>query len=161
MIPEEHIPFFITEQLFVLDDSDTSEKPSVEKPSEQGQPAVEEAPQPTAATKVEEPEVLQADIIVVCDKYTPAEKELLSKILGAVKVDINDVLLIEGQPIQTLVYERLIVFGDLSVAETGPERYAAASDKKWLRASTLSELSASQEEKMKLWNALKSWFGIS
>ncbi len=156
MIPEEHIPFFITEQLFVLDDSSASETPSVEE-----QPAVEEAPQPPAVTKVEEPEVLQADIIVVCDKYSPAEKELLSKILGAVKVDINEVLLIEGQPIQALTYERLIVFGDLSVPDTGPERYAADSGTKWLRAGSLSELSASQEEKMKLWNALKSWFGIS
>ncbi|MEM9327871.1 MAG: DNA polymerase III subunit psi [Bacteroidota bacterium] len=107
-----------------------------------------------------EPSIIKHDIIVVCDSWSAAEKELLGKILSAVRVDIKDVLLIEEIPNQPMEYERLLIFGDQSLHSADGELYLPSKDNRSLRSKSLTVLSQSQEEKMKLWAALKKWFNL-
>ena len=134
----------------------------LDEPQQTAQPATEKE-EPLISEEESAPyeaPALQSEMIVVCDHFSEADKALLSKILAAVKVDMNDVAMVEGAPQQALECRRLLVFGDLQVPETGKELYAATPEAKWLRATSLRQLAASQEEKMKLWSALKTWFGL-
>ena len=156
MIPEEHLPFFITEQLYILDDDQPVAPPATPEPASEPQDPVNVASEP-------EPEIVQtleSEVIVIHEPCSAEEMELLKKILSAVKVNLDQVLMIEGEPSNPLKYQRLIIFGQITAESAGNALYDT-SNSSWLRSANLSTLAQSQEEKMKLWNALKTWFGFA
>ena len=156
MIPEEHLPFFITEQLYILDDDQPVAPPATPEPASTPQDPVNVASEP-------EPEIVQtleSEVIVIHEPCSAEEMELLKKILSAVKVNLDQVLMIEGEPSNPLKYRRLIIFGQITSESAGNALYDTGNSS-WLRSANLSTLAQSQEEKMRLWNALKTWFGFA
>lgn len=167
---DAHLKLFLTEDLYLLpnDQKQLIDSPKAEPSSP---PVIEEEtipkPEPeisTPATTEQSPvqeEIIKYPVIVVSEALSTEEKDLMDKILMAVNVKPNQVHHIVGQPQSSLSYDKLIVFGDFEIEGVDSEYYnIARTTQMSLRARPLSSVNGSREEKTKLWNSLKTWFGL-
>ena len=169
-----YLPLFITEEVYILkEDSVTEEKP---------QEVVQEQPiakseEPTS-TKVEEPAVTPTPKITIpkketpvmhemaiwCPPLSPEDKDLLTKILKAIKKDINQANIMEGIEAYSPYHKNLLCFGyqDELIAKAGSaiEMYTPTqfSGKKVLTSVAPGELHSDPAQKKRLWEALQKMF---
>ena len=88
-------------------------------------------------------------------------RKLMNNILKAVNIQPNQIHHIVGQPQSSISYDKLIVFGAFEIAGVDSEYYnVTRTTQMSLRARPLSEVNGNREEKTKLWNSLKTWFGL-
>ena len=88
-------------------------------------------------------------------------KELLAKILSAVSVTMDEIIIMETFPEGDYTIGKMICFG--SAPDTSDRQHFEVSKifgGEILLAPSLIDVSKSRDEKMKLWNALKNWFSI-
>lgn len=167
---DSHLKLFLTEELFLLpdDQKQVMESPNVEpasfsKDEDQATPKMEVQ---TSDAISEEPvplkeEVIKHALIVISESLSTDETDLMNKILMAVNIKPQQVHHIIGQPKNSLSYDKLIVFGDFDIEGVDSEYYnVARTTQMSLRARPLSAVIGSREEKTKLWNSLKTWFGL-
>ncbi len=165
-----HLKLFLTEDLYLLPDD---QKQVIESPKDVAAPSpvideksTSKVETEASASRAQEPalvqeEVIKYPIIVVSESLSKEEKELMDKILMAVNVKPNQVHHIVGQPQSSLSYDKLIVFGDFEIEGVDGEYYnVTRTTQMSLRARPLSSVNGSREEKTKLWNSLKTWFGL-
>ena len=153
---DDFLPYFITEDLYLIKETVQVEKssPSASATTPQAETDVREvaeAPQLIAPKE-------HYDIIVVTGAINEQDKVLLTKVLEAVAINITDAKLIAEAPNPTVSFAKMLVFNE------GPSQLYTPSKTEQgevLYSKPLSALHASREDKLQLWNALKSWFAIS
>lgn len=96
------------------------------------------------------------------DQYTAADKTLLTKILGAVKLDLASVQVITEKQLSlaklsTLATPKVLVFG-ASLEEVKPYENNQAQGFSVIKADDLSTLD--DAKKKSLWQALRNMFGV-
>jgi DNA polymerase III psi subunit len=146
----DYLPYFITEELYLVKENVPNEpvgKDNVEKPD--SNPSTEE-------NDIQTP--IHHSIIVVTGSISSEDHSLLTKVLEAVKVNIGDTHLLTTAPEMHITFDKMMVFDDNATQA----RYEPSPTKQGdvLYSRSLSSLHSSKEEKIKLWNALKSWFNI-
>ena len=98
--------------------------------------------------------------VVISKTPTSSEKELLSKILSAVSINLNSIKFLEEYD-TAILFERALIFGNFEVPGCGMEFYKVeTTDTKYLRSRSLAVLKNSKKDKEDLWKGLKKWFGI-
>lgn len=159
MIEEEHLKLFFTEQLYILPED---RKPNAEQPqTDASVEAAEAAPVTPEPVTEKAEEVVKHPVIVISEALSKDEKDLMDKILSAVHIKPNQVHHIVGMPKTSLSYDKLIIFGDFEVEGVGNDYYdVSRTTQMSLRAKPLADVNGDREEKMRLWNALKTWFGL-
>lgn len=170
---EAHLKLFLTEELYLLpDDQKTTppkpeSAPQVETVTETvgGQEPTTVAEEPfepvQAPAPITQEELVKHPIIVVSETLSGEEKELMNNILKAVNIKPNQIHHIVGQPQSNLSYDKLIVFGSFVIEGVDSEYYnVTRTTQMSLRARPLSEVNGNREEKTRLWNSLKTWFGL-
>jgi hypothetical protein len=103
-------------------------------------------------------------VLLSCEwnKYTPEERTLLAKILGAVKLDLASVRILTGKELtlnelSSLAAPKVLVFG-ASLSEIQPYEHIQAQGFSVIKADDLSELD--DAKKKSLWLALRNMFGV-
>ena len=138
MIEDQYLHLFITEELFNVKEGDTIEKPV---PETEG----------------------HISIAVLTNPLSDIQLALLQKILSSVNIDINSIEIIYSEEDLVFSFDKLLIFGTniSSTFENYPlfkvESYGKGEI---LISKAINELEASKEDKMRLWQALKSWFKI-
>lgn len=167
MMEDSHLKLFLTEELYLLPD-DQLKAPEITRAESTSVPVKEATttPQPPVkpieeiTTEVQE-EVVKHPVIVVSEALSNEEKELMNNILKAVNIKPNQIHHIVGQPQSNLSYDKLIVFGAFEIEGVESEYYnVTRTTQMSLRAGPLSEVNGNREEKTRLWNSLKTWFGL-
>lgn len=160
MIEDHYLPFFITEQVYLLKEPVPLESvpkesviENVEKPTE-----IVQEPIPTIPT----PKIY--DLAIWTPPLTKADRELLTKILKAIKKDFNLAFLMEGINSYQPHYRELLCFGyqkelELKLGSLA-ELYQPTniSDKKVLVSMAPADLQSDKNEKALLWEALQKMF---
>ncbi|MEQ9307023.1 MAG: hypothetical protein RJQ14_24125 [Marinoscillum sp.] len=174
MIEDDFLPFFINEDIFIVDDGTSTI--SLEKPkNETTQP-----PTPIKETsQVKEPD--EAIVTPTIPKPTPSpatthelaiwtppltsdDRDLLVKILAAIKKDFAKAHLMEGINSYSVHYKKLLCFGydkelELKLGQS-LERYAPTlhASQQVLCSVSPAELHADPSQKKRLWEALQKMF---
>ncbi len=161
---EGHLKLFLTEELYLLPKdsipTDKAPKASVSESATEALPLNSEHTPEVLKTPIAE-EATKYPIVVISESLSKDEKELMNKILMAVNVKPNQIHHIIGQPGTSLSYDKLIVFGAFEIEGVGSEYYnVTRTTQMSLRAKPLSEVNGNREEKTRLWNSLKTWFGL-
>jgi|GEM_PF-1827603 len=171
---DEYLPFFITEDLYLLDEiipesvKETPPAPVVEEKVETPAAVVEEKVE-TPATVVEEPPTAIVpptvhDLAIWSPPLTAQDKELLVKILAAINEDFEMANLMEGINAYEPHYHKLLCFGyqkelelklGTAVASYQPTK---VSDRQILVSAAPADLHADKNEKGRLWTALQEMF---
>jgi hypothetical protein len=95
-------------------------------------------------------------------KYSPEERALLAKILGAVKLDLASVRILTRKELSlnelsALAAPKVLIFG-ASLGEIKPYEYIQAQGFSVIKADDLPELD--DAKKKSLWLALRNMFGL-
>ena len=168
---DAYLKLFLTEELYLLPNDQkkipevTETEPAhiavVENNSMAetvSQRPVNPAPEPESVAREE---IVKHPVIVVSESLSHEEKELMNNILKAVNIKPGQIHHIEGQPENSLSYDKLIVFGDFEIEGVEHAYYnVTRTTQMSLRAKPLSEVNGNREEKTKLWNSLKTWFDL-
>ena len=150
----DFLPYFITEELYLVKDS-TIDPPQTEKIVEQSGIA----PAPSPSTDAEKPVSIHHPLIIVSAPMNTMDHSLLSKVLRAVNHHIDEVEIVETMPTAKVTFDKMLVF---LPASNQPLYQPYQTDQgEQLHAAPLSTFHDNQQEKLKLWNALKSWFKIA
>ena len=171
-----YLPLFITEEVYLI----KGDSIPTEEPQEviQEQPVSKKETPPAAPTKVEEPSVVPTpkisipkketpvmhEMAIWCPPLSPADKDLLTKILQAIKKDINQANIMEGLEAYSPYHKNLLCFGyqnELNAkAGTSIEMYTPTQfpGKKVLTAVAPGELHSDPAQKKRLWEALQRMF---
>lgn len=160
MIDDSYLTFFITEDLYlvkepVLEKSAPAAPVAVSKPAAPAIPVIA-APAPPAATV--------HDLAIWAPALSPADRELLTNILKAIKKDFSKAFLMEGTDSYKPHYRDLICFGyarELSSklgSAVSVYQPVKLSEKRILLSVTPAELHADKKQKALLWEALQKMF---
>ncbi len=145
---------FITEEIFIIDESRTTEKSvepkevkqSSENPQTETSPIVEEPVEETVATP-------SYKIGVVTGDMSKDDQELLGKILGAIgatKSEANLTAKVDASAGRWLVFDAAVESID----------FKSKGDQKIISCRPLKELQQNVEHKKELWGLLKNHFDI-
>lgn len=169
---DAYLKLFLTEELYLLPDDQKkiaevskteADSPVVANTKSviQSKDPLEESPaSPPPQVPVKE-EVIKYPVIVISETLNKEEKDLMNNILKAVNIKPSQIHHIVGQPQTSISYDKLIVFGEFEIEGVESEYYnVARTTQMSLRAKPLSIVNGSREEKTKLWNSLKTWFGL-
>ena len=162
---DQYLPFFITEDLYLLDEiipeavKETPPAPVVEEKAEKKQETsvVEEPPAAIAPPTVHE-------LAIWSPPLTAEDKELLVKILAAIKEDFKKAKLMEGINAYEPHYHKLLCFGyqkelELKLGASVPfYEPTKVSDRQILVSVAPAELHTDKNEKGRLWTALQEMF---
>lgn len=165
MIDEDHLPYFITEDIYLV--KETSNEPA-EKPSNStANPSVVNEPvEPVVAapTSPPAPEPAIHELAIWSPPLTAADKELLVKILAAIKKDFHQAYLMQGINAYEPHYKKLLCFGyqkelylklSKSVSFYEPTEI---SGREILVSVSPAELHSDPAQKKRLWEALQQMF---
>ncbi|RED95612.1 hypothetical protein [Marinoscillum furvescens] len=172
MTEDQHLPLFITEPIYLVDEGAHTEEqsPAATPPSKNEEPA--KAPVP--ATPKEDKATPTPTIPKIAPKthelaiWTPpltsTDKELLVKILLAIKKDFNAAHLMEGINSYDPHYKQLLCFGyhkelELKLGES-IATYTPVETKghRILVSVSPADLAADPAQKKRLWEALQKMF---
>ena len=171
MANDEFLKYLITEDLYLV-------------PEKEGEETVEASSKPyeqdssESSSVVEEPQPAQEEVVVnylggfekkvlilvedaQADHLNETDKAYLLKILGAVKLGLEDIALVNlnrTKNVESLDAEITISFA--SNAMDTKYTIQTKAGKKVLFADPLSAISKSTELRTALWNALKELFGV-
>lgn len=168
-----YLPLFITEELYLVKGDELtmkaqetpSESTPVQEPTAQTQPKDDK---PAIATpkittpKKEEP--APHELAIWCPPLTKEDRELLSKILLAIKKDFNKAFLMEGIASYQSNYQTLICFGyhqelEFKTGQTlSPYTPLELSGQRMLASASPSDLHGDPAQKKRLWEALQAMF---
>lgn len=155
---EAHLKFFLTEELYLLPED---QKKAPVQPEVTAKPVAASETSSLALEPVAHEIAVKHAIIVVSEPLNQEEKDLMNNILKAVNINPTQVHHIEGQPTSSLSYDKLIVFGAFEIEGVTSDYYhVTRTTQMSLRARPLSEVNGNREEKTRLWNSLKTWFGL-
>jgi DNA polymerase III psi subunit len=143
----EFLPYFITEEIYPIKESDKSNSPAKEVLHQESN---------NSSTSEESP--INYELIVITGNINDQDKELLMNVLKAVKVNLARTLIKSETPNDLDTYTKLLVFED----NPNVEYYQVVKSDKGekLHSKPLSVFHADRNEKIALWNALKNWFNI-
>lgn len=175
MIEEDYLPFFIKEDIFIMNEAGlVTETPPAAKPvsspeSMVKEPAVEKSTPPVTTPKINVP-APTAQPLHQLAIWTPPlmkpDRELLVKILAAVKEDFNSAFVMEGIGSYSGNYKRLLCFGyqkelELKIGKKA-ELYAPVriDNKEILVSAAPTDLHTDAAQKKRLWEALKVMYQI-
>jgi hypothetical protein len=167
MIDEDHLPFFITEDIYIVaedevaTDAGTTEaiqeqpKSTAPEPQPKQQPPVPEIPKVTP--KIHE-------LAIWSPPLTAQDKDLLVKILAAIKKDFNAAHLMQGINAYEPHFKTLLCFGYQKELEmkTGKSVLmydpTTISEKQILVSVAPADLHNDPAQKKRLWEALQKMF---
>lgn len=167
-----YLPLFITEEIYLIkgDEVTTSQATSAytantpnQEPAQVVSKVEEPAPTPKLPTPEKEPEVIH-ELAIWCPPLTKEDRELLSKILMAIKKDLNKAHLMEGIGSYAPHYKTLLCFGyqkelELKIGESvAPYSPTEKSGNKILVSASPSDLHGDPAQKKRLWEALQKMF---
>lgn len=148
MIEAKFLPYFITEELMIVPEANSSAREAV---SAQKEPQIPVVPPTKELYK----------LMVLSVPMSPEDKALLSKILAAIQFQTEQVPMYESIP-QDVDFENLIVFGkEVSLkqpTEITPFTPYESEGKRYLKAPALSTFHGNDPLKKQLWVALKQIF---
>lgn len=153
MIEQDNLRYFITEEIYLMADSQEAELEPVEPKPEPvvTKPKVSEAP------KIH-------DVVVWTHELTDKDRALLSKMLEAVKLDITKVHLISQEQEYTDHFKILLSFGHTNFLAEKVEKEIILNEpiqsdgKSILVSYPISSLHDDVKKKGALWNGLKKLF---
>ncbi|MEQ8880683.1 MAG: hypothetical protein RLQ12_13665 [Cyclobacteriaceae bacterium] len=146
MIDQENLRYFITEEIFLVEETQDHQLKSVE-----------EQPQKPAPSKIH-------DVVVWTHELTDKDQMLLTKMLEAVKLDISKVHLIHHEQEYTDSFKTLLSFGHTSFLAEKVEKEIILNEplqtgsKSILVSYPISSLHEDVKKKAALWNGLKKLF---
>ncbi len=166
-IDEDHLPFFITEEIYLVNETETLEEDKQEQNEPEAEAAVAKEPEPTYASPVtEQPTEIPKthELAIWSPPLTAQDKELLVKILAAIKKDFNAAHLMQGINGYEPHFKTLLCFGyqkelemkiGKSVLMYDPTEIA---DKDILVSVAPADLHGDPAQKKRLWEALQKMF---
>ena len=153
MIEQDNLRYFITEEIYLMADSQEAKLDPVETKPE---PVVTK-PQVSEAPKIH-------DVVVWTHELTDKDRALLSKMLEAVKLDITKVHLISQEQEYTDHFKILLSFGHTNFLAEKVEKEIILNEpiqsdgKSILVSYSISSLHDDVKKKGALWNGLKKLF---
>lgn len=146
----EYLKYFITEEIYILppkeDNKPENPSPGLNKDAAPQPPEVESDTRKYPAT-------------IISPELNEDEKKLLIAILGAVKLDPNDVQHINNCNVNSA--DRVLVFGNFPEKQHLPKYQILMEDgKKLLIADELKIIKRDISKKQMLWTALQQMFSI-
>ena len=108
---------------------------------------------------VEEKEPEKVKFLVACQSLNEEEKTLLEKILKAIGISEEEYELEVGSTKKITNYQKALIFAEKPFGEFYKVKDYKGSE--ILSSKSLSQIKDSNQEKSKLWNALKSWLDIT
>jgi len=169
MIDEDHLPFFITEDIYIVAGDELAESPKEEAAAPKPEPAkplVNEPPKVYNPPVAETPKVTPKihELAIWTPPLTAADKELLVKILAAIKKDFNAAHLMQGINTYEPHYKTLLCFGYQKELELKIGKSVlfydptVVGEKKILISVAPADLHADASQKKRLWEALQKMF---
>ncbi|MFT4737599.1 MAG: DNA polymerase III psi subunit [Cyclobacteriaceae bacterium] len=162
MSDDSFLPYFINETLYVLkdekissidsthsEDSDVQEYMALKKTTDTA--PTQEVP------KKEEALPTHYGFIVVSEEFSDQSLQLLEKVLSALKITLDQIQQMNTSPQKDVSFDRMLVFGDSTVSKYEVLKNEAGAV---MYCASLQVLATDRDEKLLLWNALKSWFGL-
>ncbi len=159
MIDQEHLKYLITEEIYLMKESTTM--PDQEKPPVEASPEVvtksKEAEKKPEGNKTHE-------VVVWTHELTDKDKTLLSKMLGAVNLNIDSVHLIHQELEYTDHFKILLSFGHTNFFAEKTKKEILLNEpfpldgKSILVSYPISSLHEDVKKKGALWNGLKKLF---
>lgn len=119
------------------------------------------ADEPKSASEIDTTKASDHKLAVITGDISPEENDLMNKILLALNLVESDIL--RAEKIDTRKCAKWLIFADSYEVESKSLEFYKPSKHEGnslLLAQPLSTLRESQEEKQRLWNALKTLFGI-
>ena len=171
MSEQSFLAHLITEDLYVLEyevnESQTKELPEIEPSKAEEPEPIYLRPLPTEGSNLK-----HCLVLVESENPMPENdlKELLEKIMAAVKRSMDDILLVNvkaasDDQLEALLseqnYRHLLAFGTQKVrqlAEAGKYELRLIDGKSYLKADSLKAISQNTELKKALWKVLKEMF---
>ncbi len=155
------LKYFFNEELYLIGEKTdlaiTPQKPSAVETS---------ATEPKQATKTP---AKRQHLIIILKHSLPdleiSQKELLTKITGAVKIDLNSATSInesqyKSDPEQLKNFDNILSFGVELAATTSKYSVTKKGDQKFLSSDSLAALEQAIALKGKLWKAMQEMFGV-
>lgn len=175
MTEDNYLRYFITEDIFIVKNDNNEpevQDPADEKPSAPAQEApvlqqkVEEPAPPVVTPTTPKPEAPASihELAIWTPPLTSTDRELLVKILGAIKKDFNKAHLMEGINSYSPHYKTLLCFGydkelelklGTNLALYVPTDHAS---QQILCSVSPADLQADATQKKHLWEALQKMF---
>lgn len=106
---------------------------------------------------------LKEQLLVISESLGSSETETLNKLLQAIKMDPAGVRIVQKWPDDYDTHARVIIFGDHPNEEYKALNFNEVHQlggQQILRTKSISQLDADRNQKLGLWEALKSWFQI-
>ena len=165
---DNYLPLFITEPIYLVDEPNSSApevQSSVETKDNPASKVEEPAPQPIVSIPKPKPEEPKThELAIWTPPLTSQDKELLIKILQAIKKDFHTAHVMEGIASYSPHYKNLLCFGygkelELKVGEQislyEPTNHAS---QQILTSVSPADLQGDPTQKKRLWEALQKMF---
>ncbi|MEQ8470803.1 MAG: hypothetical protein RIC35_06435 [Marinoscillum sp.] len=173
MIEDSYLPFFITEELYIVEQGDsvqTTQPASIQSTSIAEDPVPQKAEEPketlsTPSIPISKPTPPKVhELAIWTPPLTSNDRELLVKILGAIKKDFNQAHLMEGINNYSPHYKKLLCFGynkELELKLGNEMTLYIPTDhasQQILCSVAPAELHSDASQKKRLWEALQKMF---
>ncbi|MEQ8686061.1 MAG: hypothetical protein RIE86_12255 [Imperialibacter sp.] len=150
-----------TEELYLI-----GEKQSAPAPAEKPAPVVAAKPEETKTPMAEPAAPKQNTLIILKQPFQALEasqKELLTKITGAVSIDLSSAVLIsesdyKANPAQTVSFSKVLSFGVELPVSTSKYSVIKRDGQQYLASDSLAALEQAIALKGKLWKAMQEMF---
>jgi len=159
MIDQENLRYLFTEEIYVVEESDTVKE-------EDPPPAAVNPPATTKPVETEKPTEVNKihEVMVWTHELTDKDRTLLSKMLAAVNLNINNIHLIHREHEYTDQFHILLSFGHTNFLADKVEKEILLNQplneagKSILVSYPISSLHEDVKKKADLWNGLKKMF---
>jgi len=165
MMDRDHLHLLINEEIYVISDdkAENQETEDVSKTTvEEISTVSESAPEPLTKNIPSTPEVPKTEVAetvipvaVFHESSESHELELLQKIIDACNLETGSYEVFANGFSKEVKFKKALVFVDASKSFYQPIPYQGSQI---LCSKPLSEITTNQQEKVKLWNALKVFF---
>lgn len=160
MIEQDNLRYFITEEIYLIGDSQETKLVTEEAKPE---PTENKAEPVVTKPKISEAQKIH-DVVVWTHELTGKDRALLSKMLEAVKLDITKVHLISQEQEYTNHFKTLLSFGHTNFLAEKVDKEIILNEpfqsdgKSILVSYPISSLHDDVKKKGALWNGLKKMF---
>lgn len=167
MTEDQHLPLFITEPIYLVDEGESEAQPAKdvaapEVPKANEEPSEKKTVTPTPTIPKITPKT--HELAIWTPPLTSADKELLVKILLAIKKDFNAAHLMEGINSYDPHYKDLLCFGyhkelELKIGSSiAPFEPVTLKSQRVLVSVSPADLATDPAQKKRLWEALQKMF---
>lgn len=164
MIEDQFLQHFITEDIFIVEEQNYSNRKEISSPTQANEPD----PEPISKPDSKEPNPVNKiyDLAIWTPPLTTKDRELLINILKAIKKDFSEALLMEGIVSYQPHFKTLLCFGyqkelELKTGKQMPIYQPVELENRVFLVSALpADLHVSKNEKSRLWTALQTIFSV-